>query len=64
MDGWVKESAYLALLEETGKRLDYVRAQYKVRDVVLQRNGVSMMLPIVDVRHHIDGGVTVIVCDA
>lgn len=61
MDGWVKESMYMDLLRETGKKLDHVREQYKIRQVVARQDGYFEVLSVVDVSMHPDGGVVVIV---
>lgn len=61
MDGWVRESMYLDLLRETGKKLDHVRKQYKIRQVIVRRDGYFEALPVVEVNMHQDGGVVVIV---
>lgn len=61
MDGWVRERIHMDLLRETGKRLDHVREQYKIRQVVARRDGYFEVLSVVDVSMHPDGGVVVIV---
>lgn len=60
--GYVSDAAYLSLLHEMGIKLDRVRKQFRVREVVMkQRNGLEVMLPILDVHHHLDGGIEIIV---
>ena len=61
MDGWVKESMYMDLLRETGKKLDHVREQYKIRQVIARQDGYFEVLSVVDVSMHPDGGLVVIV---